>query len=148
VASIQVSTRSDPKTSVGFPLHQAKVPFVSLLVDGSPAELVSAITLMPSFISVSTAQAGEVLHMFIVCNLLVGAQWIFGGKAPPLPPPPSPSNCLCTITWMALVMEGLKRKCYPTLYKAGYGSEFRPIACLAQSGISAFIFLGVKLKYQ
>ena len=85
VASIQVSTRCDAKTSAGFPLHQAKVPFVSLLVEGSPVELVSAITLTPSFISVSTAQAGEVLHTLTTRR---GTMVILGAKLPLYPPPP------------------------------------------------------------
>ena len=76
---------------------------------------------MPSWSlnSVSTAQAGEVLHMFIVALLrvppLVGVQWIFGGiKPPPCPPSNLPmlqavisqaGHCSNTATGLLLLQQ-------------------------------------------
>jgi len=63
-----------------------KVPFVSPMVEGSPAKSASVIALMlsRSLNSVSTAQADKVVHMFVVCfTLEYHHSW---GQAPPSNP--------------------------------------------------------------
>ena len=67
-----------------FASSSGKVPFVSPLVEGSPAKSASVIALMlsRSLKSVSTAQAGKVVHMFVVYVLYFRVPPLVGAGSP------------------------------------------------------------------